>query len=205
MVQSKIKLKAIILVCLSLVSIISLNFISQLDQQNLKTRLAFNEEVLNLQVMLLETRRREKDFLLRMDLDYSDRVKQQSKDISAKIKTLKNSSANIAFVTGAVLEQLIATNDAYLVHFTAMTELYYKRGLNEVAGKRGELRQSAHYVEAGVKKLDQQELTILLLQMRRHEKDYLIRSNPSLYIDEYFQNKYEIFIKSLDNSNIKEQ
>ncbi len=50
-----------------------------------------------------------------------------------------------------------------------------QRGFNEELGVQGKLRAAVHAVETEAKTRKQNELTILLLMCRRHEKDYFLR------------------------------
>jgi methyl-accepting chemotaxis protein len=48
-------------------------------------------------------------------------------------------------------------------------------GLNENEGLQGKLRQAVHVVEKRLADFDQPRLAVLMLMMRRHEKDFMLR------------------------------
>ena len=48
-------------------------------------------------------------------------------------------------------------------------------GLNENEGLQGKLRQAVHVVEKRLAEFDQPRLSVLMLMMRRHEKDFMLR------------------------------
>jgi methyl-accepting chemotaxis protein len=56
-------------------------------------------------------------------------------------------------------------------------------GLNENDGLQGKLRQAVHVVEKRLADFDQPRLSVLMLMMRRHEKDFMLRGDEK-YGDE---------------------
>src|SRR5262249_38069839 len=50
-----------------------------------------------------------------------------------------------------------------------------KLGLSEEAGLEGALRKSVHEIESALKKFDEPRLAVIMLMMRRHEKDFMLR------------------------------
>jgi methyl-accepting chemotaxis protein len=72
---------------------------------------------------------------------------------------------------------------AYAATFSRVHQLYVRRGLTPDAGLEGELRKAVHTVEAAAKDLGHPPLTVTLLMVRRHEKDYLLRFDPKYVAD----------------------
>ena len=56
-------------------------------------------------------------------------------------------------------------------------------GFNENDGLQGKLRAAVHSVESKLKTFDQPRLAVLMLMMRRHEKDFMLRGDEK-YGDE---------------------
>src|ERR1700746_2323552 len=50
-------------------------------------------------------------------------------------------------------------------------------GFNEKDGLQGKLRAAVHSVESKLKTFDQPRLSVLMLMMRRHEKDFMLRGD----------------------------
>ncbi|CAA7625219.1 methyl-accepting chemotaxis protein [Magnetospirillum sp. UT-4] len=73
-------------------------------------------------------------------------------------------------------------------------------GLTEKDGLMGSLRGAVHAVEDSLRHYDEPRLMVLMLQMRRHEKDYFARIE-SKYIDEMDRRQSE-FAKALPGSGI---
>lgn len=141
---------------------------------------ALDVRAAELRVAALEMRRREKDFLLRRDekyvTDYMTAVAAAqetlsamqalpaSEDIRADVDVLSNGLSAVA----AQFERVVG----------AMREL----GLTEEEGLQGQLRAAVHNVEKQLEAANLDALTIKMLMMRRHEKDFMLR-NDLKYID----------------------
>ncbi|MDH2348299.1 HAMP domain-containing protein [Bradyrhizobium sp. SSUT77] len=73
-------------------------------------------------------------------------------------------------------------------------------GFNEDDGFQGKLRKAVHVVEQRLAELNQPQLTILLLMMRRHEKDFILRGEEK-YGDQLADQEAE-FETTLAQSNL---
>jgi methyl-accepting chemotaxis protein len=131
---------------------------------------------------LLEARRAEKDFLLRKEERYIAR----HAEIGEKVRALLNS---IEQKTGddSALQQKVAIIakglDTYLQQFKHVAEGQKKLGFNENSGLQGSLRASVATVEKELASTGAQDLTVLMLMMRRHEKDFMLR-HEARYVEE---------------------
>ncbi|MCA8967059.1 MAG: methyl-accepting chemotaxis protein, partial [Planctomycetes bacterium] len=76
----------------------------------------------------------------------------------------------------------LAETRSYSASFANLAKAYVTRGLDEKSGCEGDMRNAAHTVEQLAKDLDRQDLTVIYLMIRRHEKDYLLRGRDS-YLD----------------------
>ncbi|MFD2207390.1 methyl-accepting chemotaxis protein [Kiloniella antarctica] len=141
------------------------------DNQNYTLKLFELEEELRFE--LLNARRREKDFLIRLDEKY---VGQHAEVVSTQ-KTLVRS-----------LQEIVTTEDArknidglanlitnYEAQFAQVVQDRLKIGLDENSGLRSELRGAVQKAEDKLKEFNADNLTVLMLMMRRHEKDFLLR------------------------------
>ena len=97
------------------------------------------------------------------------------------IETVKSSSLDPR--RDAAAEAIIAKAEAYAVTFRRVHQLYVLRGLKPDAGLEGQLRKAVHEVEARAKDLGHDELSVTMLMVRRHEKDYLLRGDPKYVAD----------------------
>jgi len=76
-----------------------------------------------------------------------------------------------------------ATINSYVTRFSNVVSAQKLIGFNENDGLQGKLRTAVHAVEGQLKKYDQSRLAILMLMMRRHEKDFMLRGDEK-YGDE---------------------
>jgi len=146
----------------------------------------------------LNARRSEKDFLIRMDDKYvvkhANVVAQVSEDI-AELRTFHNDTeyqANIDAIANGFA--------AYTAHFDKVQKAWKTVGLNEKSGLKGVLRKAVHGVESKLKEYKKDHLTVIMLMMRRHEKDFFLRVSEK-YVKRLPLRKAE-FEKSLATSDI---
>ncbi|MCF2948572.1 hypothetical protein L0668_10675 [Paraglaciecola aquimarina] len=190
----KTRLILIITVCITGMSILAANQIyntHQLMRLNNHSQL-----LLELNNSLLQQRRHEKDFLLRADNQYLDKFnrgaelfKQNMNHLEGLFKQASNTSKE--FIE---LKSSVAT---YCRLFNELSSLMADIGLDENSGYRGQLRQAAHQLEAQFEADNQTYLHLLLLQLRRNEKDFLLRHNM-LYVDQEIRT-YQTLRKALVN------
>ncbi|WP_164935794.1 methyl-accepting chemotaxis protein [Bradyrhizobium nanningense] len=63
----------------------------------------------------------------------------------------------------------------YATRFNNIVSAQRVLGLAENDGLQGKLRQAVHQAEARLEQLNEPHLTVLMLMMRRHEKDFMLR------------------------------
>lgn len=124
----------------------------------------------------LNARRREKDFLLRMDEKYVSQHASVVEDVNAGLEQLEQAPELKAF--DAQLQEIVTAFANYDAKFAVVVGLQREIGLNEEEGLLGRLRSSVHNVEEALKKYNADNLTVIMLMMRRHEKDFLARLDP---------------------------
>lgn len=124
----------------------------------------------------LNARRREKDFLLRMDEKYVSEHASVVQDVNAGLEQLEQAPELNAF--DAQLQEIVTAFANYDAKFSVVVGLQREIGLNEEEGLLGRLRSSVHNVEEALKKYNADNLTVIMLMMRRHEKDFLARLDP---------------------------
>jgi len=127
--------------------------------------------------LLLEARRAEKDFLLRQEERYVARhgevLAGLERDV-AKVAELLAGQAELAGDLGAIRRGLAA----YGQTFAALAEAKRRIGLTHESALLGSLRGSVHAVEAEFERLEVPQLSVQMLMLRRHEKDFLARLDP---------------------------
>ena len=127
----------------------------------------------------LGARRHEKDYLLRKDVQYAQRHTQTVAEVESAIADLaKTASPAMA----GDLEELSRLVDVYAARFDDVVGETARMGLTEEDGLLGALRAAVHTVEEALKAYDEPRLSVSMLMMRRHEKDFLARKAPK-YIE----------------------
>jgi len=161
-----------VLVAIAMVVLSSLFFYSsQVSRQLTEAQ----RNVDGLEITMLNLRRAEKDFMLRKDMAFATRFNELLADFN-KLNQQLGSDDTLAAVVGELtrLEQLMS---GYGKAFNDLVAQQQKIGLGPEDGLYGKLRAAVHKVEEGLKQLDQQGLLITMLQLRRAEKDFMLRSD----------------------------
>ena len=134
---------------------------------------AKKDKLLSIEVGLLNARQSEKDFLLKQNISYAQSTLQQIQRAQEKTTQLSDIDPS-AEKTANQLQQYL-TN--YLKHFQRVIEAWEKKGLNENSGLQGSFRNAVHALESIVSGLNNDKIYLDLLQLRRREKDYLLRGD----------------------------
>lgn len=132
--------------------------------------------VSKLSALLLESRRAEKDFLLTNDAQHSRRLSSLWGEIENSIDGLRKEAE--AASQSAIAGDAEAIGNAFTTYadsLAATIETKKRLGLDENSGLEGALRKSVHIIETKLKEFEEPRLTILMLMMRRHEKDFMLR------------------------------
>ena len=159
-----------------LIVIAAATYFNDAAQDRMQAELARGAAGLALQrqveVDLLQARRHEKDFLLR-------RTEQLvALHATAGRAVLDDIDRLMPLAGAAVADDLKAVRQgvvAYLAQFAAVARAEIALGLNETEGLQGALRTAVHDAEASLTAHDEPRLLVLMLMMRRHEKDFLLR------------------------------
>ncbi|MCV3277464.1 methyl-accepting chemotaxis protein [Aeromonas hydrophila] len=128
-----------------------------------------------LEIAMLNLRRAEKDFLIRKDPAFVTRFNEVLANFHQLNQTLGQDD-NLSAVQGE-LTRLDQQMGAYGKAFNDLVAQQQIIGLGPEDGLYGRLRTAVHQVEDGLKQLDEQGLLITMLQLRRAEKDFMLRSD----------------------------
>ncbi len=127
-------------------------------------------------IHMLESRRAEKDFLLRSTDQYAQRHGAVTKSIESDFEALQRQVRGASFAElDAKVGAIRAGFETYRKHFGAVVDLRRKLGLDENSGLEGTLRKSVHEIESALKQFDEPRLAVTMLMMRRHVKDFMLR------------------------------
>jgi methyl-accepting chemotaxis protein len=127
---------------------------------------------------MLQCRRDEKDFLLRKDKKYTDQHAKNLALLNNNIQALsdfgqQSGNKEVAMKT----KGLSGYAQEYEKAFKELVLSWENRGLDYNSGLQGKFRELVHNLEESLGKLSATDATVLLLQTRRNEKDYLLRGD----------------------------
>lgn len=181
-------------------TLLGLNNVQSQYQQALSQGVEVRRLSNALDIELLRARRAEKNFQLRwqsegFDTAYANYIPLYTTAVSQMREYLKSlrelSAAAATLSTGEVTEAsyladlsaLEVNVGMYESSFLALVEAYGKRGYSETTGFEGQFRVAARAIEDEIKgRPGLEPLQILYLEIRRNEKDYLLRGEPE-YVD----------------------
>ena len=129
----------------------------------------------NVKVGALEMRRREKDFLLRREIKYIDSYMDASGQVQSSLAKMREVEAAAPVLEN--IERLSEGLDQVATQFDKVVKSYQLIGLTEKEGLQGDLRNAVHAVEEKLKAANLDNLTVKMLMMRRHEKDFMLRGD----------------------------
>lgn len=133
-------------------------------------------EIAQLDTDVLTLRRHEKDFLMRSDMAYVEKYSQSMQKLQQDIKQLSESMQDQDIDTQA-LQTFATQTSAYQERFEELVAKANAVGLDHQSGYYGALRKAAHELENQFKQVQNDKAMVSLLQLRRAEKDFMLRSD----------------------------
>lgn len=180
-----IKYKLILNTALLVVALVAMLGLFYNTQSNLEKLNSAKNLVVHQQVNMLTLRRHEKDFLARLDLSYETKFSETVSSLLEDQTLLKNVMDEFAIETNTLLE-LTADFKEYQSDFMSVVASSKALGLTPETGLQGQLRRAIHNIESELSALNQDALLVTMLQLRRHEKDFMLRQDPK-YIASFNQ------------------
>ena len=156
---------------------------------------AINVEIAAMERDVLVLRRHEKDFLMRKDLSYKDKFNKTIQELNQGLSQLEADLTKHDIDTAA-LQNFRTQTASYQQKFELLVSTAERVGLDPQSGLYGALRAAAHQLENEFKQINNDTLLVSLLQLRRAEKDFMLRSDLK-YLDS-FNAEYSRFKSLLD-------
>ncbi len=194
LIKHKLIANTTILVTAMILMLLLLNY----ESSSLQHDITIAKNIGDIKASVLELRRDEKDFLARKKLKYSERFSQHMTGIQQQISTLNKdfTEAGLSMPELATMGNILK---GYQTQFNKVVALQQKIGLNAKAGLYGELRAAVHNVE-GLIGDDNYRLRSEMLQLRRNEKDFMLRLDEK-YVDKLTNNVSKL-VASVQASNL---
>jgi len=177
LIKHKLILNTVLLV-VALVAMLGLFYTTQTNLEKLNSA---KNLVVHQQVNMLTLRRHEKDFLARLDLSYEQKFNETMNSLFKDQARLKNVMDAYSIETNTLLE-LTQDFKEYQADFLSVVTASKKLGLTPEKGLQGELRSAVHNIESELSALNQDALLVSMLQLRRHEKDFMLRNDPKYIV-----------------------
>lgn len=169
-----IKQKLIFIVSLVSLGLIVLYLASAFNQNNIANLNEITSDLKKAQISMLQLRRNEKDFMLRQDKKYLKKFESNLKNAKGFITNLK-SLLNDADISLGQINEITDKLNIYGQYFSTLVQLSTVRGLSKAEGSYGQLRQASHQLEEQIIGSNDRASQIILLTIRRHEKDFMLR------------------------------
>jgi methyl-accepting chemotaxis protein len=147
---------------------------------------------------MLMLRRNEKDFLARNDLKYKDKFDKNYSILVQHEQDLAQAVEAAGLDTQSITK-LHSTFNEYKASFDNLVLIQQKIGLHSKDGLYGSLRQAVHNAETEIEALDDQGLRADMLQLRRNEKDFMLRLDIK-YLAKFDKN-IDVFLSRLSQSS----
>lgn len=126
-----------------------------------------------IEISSLQLRRQEKAFLLRKDTAHIAGYEKHYQDVETSLGGI--STLGVAKPLAANVQRLKEGLAQHRQQFLKVADMHKTLGLNEKLGLKGQLRKAVHNVEKRLKAANLDKLTVKMLMMRRHEKDFMLR------------------------------
>ena len=181
MSNMSIKFKLILSTVISVIGLVSVLLFLEYEMNETSKLGEAQAKVELLKADMLMLRRNEKDFIMRKDLKYKKKFQKNVKKLqqhSDELKVLLNGFDNSEVVK---FDKIILEYEKIFLTFIAKQQ---EIGLHSKDGLYGTLRASVHKVQALTKKANYQKSLALTLDLRKHEKDFMLRRNLK-YIGKY--------------------
>ncbi len=166
---------------------------TQVKLANIKQKLA------TVEVLILQERRNEKDFLARQKPKYIDKFQKTMTKLKNEVELLQGSLEDSDIPTSEVIN-LQKKLGIYKTKFDQIATQLKNIGFSEKEGFRGKLRDAVHHTEEDVRRINNSELLSDILMLRRNEKDFIIRHQEK-YLQKHAKN-YLKLSKRLDSLDI---
>ncbi len=169
-----------LIIVISIVAVIELNSVNDSYQDEVLIEKNVAEKSEKVIIDLLQVRRSEKDFMARKDMKYSTRIDEYLDKTDEVLEEMK-SITSFQDIPPKVDEAKSLVDD-YRKEFKLLVDAVVARGLTQDDGVQGSFRTAAASFDKEVNDNPVKDGLVLYLTVRKHEKDYMLRSDKK-YVD----------------------
>ncbi|MCU4155120.1 hypothetical protein J1N10_03980 [Carboxylicivirga sp. A043] len=184
MQQGTMRFRFTLLTVLLITTFSGIGFYTHFALKNIKSNNTIENNIYELESLMLQMRRNEKDFLARAVSDPKFYTSQQSKyasQLNANMKAAKHictELSNNQFITNNNMTLMVDSINQSLSNYHRLFQQIktnvLQKGFKDY-GMVGEMRQAIHEIESTLKQCNDDHLMVYMLMSRRHEKDFLLR------------------------------
>ena len=171
-----IRNKLFALIGMTLFSMVLLGMVGILAMQKVNEKKAIEVELGHVGNGMLQLRRNEKDFLMRLDLKYQDRFANNHQALDQRVDALLGALEE-ADIDSTALAEVKSNLADYHNRFQELVSILQKIGLDHKSGLYGSLRAAVHAVEKPLAEMGEDSLSKDMLMLRRREKDFMLRDD----------------------------
>ncbi|SBS26975.1 Methyl-accepting chemotaxis protein PctB [Marinomonas aquimarina] len=195
----QIKQKLMLNTCVAIAAMVALIVSFLVAENRLEELIRGKEQAQRQESEMLLLRRHEKDFLAREDIKYVQRFDEVMQRI-----TQQQDSLNQLFIDSGINHQTFSglrpLFQDYDRKFQELVQAKQTMGLTQDEGLEGQLRGAVHDIESALKQLDQPSILVTMLQLRRHEKDFMLRLDTKY--PERFRGTLQQLKQQIQSANI---
>lgn len=144
-------------------------------QELVRVHVARQSHACAIERQLLAMRSTADRFLLTRDPAFAEQTLMHADALGAEAQSLASSDPRSVATAAEISE----ATDEFASRFAAIVQAWRIRGLDESSGLQGAFRDAVHELEERVQRQEVSGLEAAVLQMRRREKDYLLRGDPA--------------------------
>ncbi|MBR9728500.1 methyl-accepting chemotaxis protein [Shewanella intestini] len=198
LIRSKLIVNAVV----SMTAVLAMFSLQNISTSKLSDLSTATENIVRIEKEVSLLRIQEKDFLARFDLKYVVNHSKNAANVDKHVESVEKilTENGISVTDLKTLEQSL---DRYNQSFNKLVELKQQIGLTHSDGLYGSLRQAVHAVETALVEQNQDSLTNYMLQLRRIEKDFIMRRDLN-YLTK-FNDTINDFDQALSNSDLPYQ
>ncbi|PIE43928.1 MAG: hypothetical protein CSA50_02950 [Gammaproteobacteria bacterium] len=198
----KIKYKLFCVAILVLFSMVALIVTMQHSVTHLIDHHALDKAISQAEKGLLKLRQSEKDFLQNLELKDSDEFNKRFQRINTDLDRFGQAVIDVG-MEGGKTKLIRQKFQQYHEIFNELVNVQKKIGLHSRDGIYGDLRAVVHKAENEIKQMNDQELRSGMLQLRRNEKDFLLRMD--LKHQSEFDDNFSMFQQNLKQGDYSDE
>ena len=127
----------------------------------------------NIEALMLQARRQEKNFFLRRDMAHLSKLQETIQSMVAEVEAMEEVAKRAQLTEArAMARELIRAAKVYEEGFVKIVRAWEIKGLDHKSGLQGAFRREVQSLARAMEVHERGELYIALLMMRRYEKEY---------------------------------